>query len=104
MPIGIFEAGAIVQKFAQESNHPVAVCTDILHRAYAMDQASKSERRATDEEKATIHATVKGLDGELTPDLPELDILARAGVRNAQGTRSYARREKKIALLTKASS
>jgi hypothetical protein len=103
MTIGVFQAGAIIQQFASDSGHSVDACADILSRAYQMDQQSKLDRRATDEEKATIHATVTGLDGELTPQMPEIDILARAGVRNAQGTRSYARREKKIALLTKAS-
>jgi hypothetical protein len=59
------------------------------------EMAQQSERRANPEEKEAITKILAGLDGELTPDIAVSDILARAGVRKAQGTTSFAKREVK---------
>lgn len=59
------------------------------------EMEQQTERRANPEEKEAITKALTELNGELSSDLPVSEILARAGVRKAQGTASFAKREVK---------
>lgn len=85
---------------AKEAGLPLDKLVHVLSVLDARQTAEQNERRAMPAEKEAIAKALGDLNGAITPDLPISEILARAGVRKAQGTSAYAKRELKNALLT----
>lgn len=83
------KAGLPVDKFCKAA-------TVLEEKQAALDKARQSQP----EEKELIYKAIEEMDGHLSVDTPVSDILARAGVRSVQGTRSVATRGVKQYLLT----
>lgn len=80
---------------AEQAGLPLDKFVKVLTVLNSHQLAEQSERRANPEEKEAISKAIAALNGELSADLPVSDILAKAGVRKAQGTAGFAKREVK---------
>ena len=95
----LVQAFAEARKLAVKAETPIEqfmkTAEVIADRQAELDAANRS----TDEERATIHAYMAGLNGAINSDMKASDICISAGVRTNRGTAQFAAKEKKRLLL-----
>lgn len=96
--MNLLNAATELQRLARKAELPYEKYVNALATYDEYEKAQRDERRAHPAEKDAITRAVSELNGELSPDQSVSDVLHRAGVRTAQGTRSFAKREVKRVL------
>jgi hypothetical protein len=87
------------KRLADEAGQPLdkfLAAATVLEK-YNLEQLQA--RQATSDEKAAILRALDSINGAISEDLPITDILASAGVRSIQGTKSFARYQVKRLLI-----
>ena len=89
----LLKAAQELNSLAKKADLPFDKYIKALSVTQEHEEALQNERRACPAEKEAIAKTLAELNGQLSPDLPVGEILSRAGVRRAQGTVSFVKRE-----------